>query len=226
MVEGNAVLDLRSDLLRVTEVFYSLQGETSTAGLPTVFVRLTGCPMRCSYCDTQYAFSGGQLRDIPSLLDQIAQYGSRYVTVTGGEPLAQNSCYPFMSALCDAGYRVAVETGGAVKIDRVPPAVNIILDVKTPGSGEMEHNCWDNLQLLRSSDQLKFVLCDRDDYRWAVDLLRRENLAERVAEVLFSPVWGQLPPHSLAEWMLSDRLTTVRLQLQLHKLLWGDEPGR
>jgi len=211
--------------LRITEVFYSLQGETRTMGLPTVFVRLTGCPLRCAYCDTAYAFHGGTLRELDSLLAEVAYWRARYVTVTGGEPLAQKNCLPFLVALCDAGYEVSLETSGALSLQGVDPRVQKVVDVKTPGSGEVQRNRYQDFALLSAGDQLKFVLCDERDYRWAVQTVRQYRLEQRVDEILFSPVWGQLPPAKLAEWILRDRLP-VRMQLQLHKIIWGDVPGR
>ncbi len=211
--------------LRITEVFHSLQGETRTMGLPTVFVRLTGCPLRCTYCDTAYAFHGGTLRELDSLLAEVASWRARYVTVTGGEPLAQKNCLPFLRALCDAGYEVSLETSGALSLQGVDPRVQKIVDVKTPGSGEVQRNRYQDFALLSAGDQLKFVLCDENDYRWAVQTVRRYRLEQRVDEILFSPAWGQLSPAKLAEWILRDRLP-VRMQLQLHKIIWGDVPGR
>jgi 7-carboxy-7-deazaguanine synthase len=213
-----------ADVLRITEIFYSLQGEARTVGLPTVFVRLTGCPLRCVYCDTEYAFSGGELFSIDAVARQVAGFSPRYVTVTGGEPLAQKSCLPLLQRLCDAGYEVSLETGGAMSVADVDPRVVKVLDLKTPASGEMRRNDYDNIPLLNPQDQVKFVICDRGDYEWARFKLDEYALAERVADVLFSPSHGQLTPRELAEWILADNLP-VRLQLQLHKLLWNDEPG-
>jgi len=210
--------------LRVTEIFYSIQGETSRVGLPTVFVRLTGCPLRCGYCDTAYAFQGGEWLSLPEILAAVANYAPRQVTVTGGEPLAQRDCPALLTALCDAGYDVSLETSGALDIAPVDKRVARIVDLKTPGSGEAERNFWSNIEQLTPHDEVKFVLVDEADYRWAVEVLRQQRLAER-CEVLFSPVFGKLPPRQLAEWILRDRLP-VRLQVQLHKILWGEEPGR
>jgi 7-carboxy-7-deazaguanine synthase len=210
--------------LRISEIFHSLQGETSRVGLPTTFIRLTGCPMRCTYCDTAYAFSGGMETTLAQILDEVAQYGARYVTVTGGEPLAQKNCLPLLAALCDAGYDVSLETGGAMDTSAVDARVVKVLDIKTPGSGEEKKNRWSNLDTLNLHDEIKFVLCDEADYRWAVEILRERKLSEKCA-VLFSPVYGQVAPADLAEWILRDRLP-VRLQVQLHKLLWGNERGR
>lgn len=209
--------------LKVHEIFYSVQGESSRIGLPTVFVRLTGCPMRCVYCDTEYAFSGGGNMSLEQILEKVAGYGARYVTVTGGEPLAQKKCLELLSRLCDAGYEVSLETGGAIDTSGVDTRVAVILDVKTPGSGEMENNRWDNLQRLKPNDEVKFVLCDRADYDWAKKILAEQAIAERCS-VLFSPVHGRLDAAALAEWILEDRLP-VRMQVQLHKILWGERPG-
>ncbi|KGE02596.1 7-carboxy-7-deazaguanine synthase QueE [Pseudohaliea rubra] len=211
--------------LRLTEIFHSLQGEARTVGLPTVFVRLTGCPLRCVYCDTAYAFSGGELWDLPQVLDTVAGYGARYVTVTGGEPLAQPACLPLLSALCDAGYEVSLETSGAMPVGEVDARVVKVLDLKTPASGELARNDYGNIVHLTRNDQVKFVICDRADYDWACFKVDEYRLVERAGDVLFSPSHGQQDARELAEWILTDRLP-VRLQLQLHKLLWNDEPGR
>jgi len=210
--------------LRVTEIFYSLQGEARTVGLPTVFVRLTGCPLRCVYCDTEYAFSGGEMQSVIQIAERVAAYAPRYVTVTGGEPLAQPNCLPLLETLCDSGYEVSLETGGAVSLMGVDHRVVTVLDLKTPASGEMQRNDYDNIPLLQAHDQVKFVICDREDYEWARFKLDEYQLQEKVADVLFSPSFGQLQGRQLAEWILADHLP-VRLQLQLHKLLWDDEPG-
>lgn len=210
--------------LKITEVFCSLQGESSSVGWPTVFVRLTGCPLRCGYCDTAYAFHGGAWRTIPDLLDTVREYGVRHVCVTGGEPLAQKNCLPLLAALCDAGYRVSLETSGAIDISGVDARVARIVDVKTPGSGEVSKNLWQNLALLTPTDEVKFVLCSREDYDWARGIVSDYRLIAR-CDVLFSPSHHQLKARALADWIVTDRLP-VRMQVQLHKLLWGEEPGR
>ena len=211
--------------LRITEIFYSLQGETRTAGLPTVFVRLTGCPLRCQYCDSAYAFTGGQLLSLETILAQVAAYKPRYICVTGGEPLAQPNALPLLTQLCDAGYQVSIETSGAMDIRHVDPRVHIVLDLKTPDSLESHRNLYDNIELLKAQDQVKFVLCSRADYDWAVTKLLQYKLDTRVDDVLFSPSQGQLSARDLADWIVADNLP-VRFQLQLHKVLWDDEPGR
>ena len=211
-------------MLRITEIFYSLQGETSRMGLPTVFVRLTGCPLRCRYCDTDYAFSGGKSMNISEIMGEVAAFSPRYVTVTGGEPLAQADSLVLLAALCDQGYSVSLETSGALNIAHVDVRVSKIVDIKTPGSGEVEKNHWDNLAYLTSHDEIKFVLCDRADYDWARQKLLELKL-EAICPVLFSPAYGQLVPADLAAWILQDQLP-VRLQLQLHKLLWGECIGK
>ncbi|MES2180591.1 MAG: 7-carboxy-7-deazaguanine synthase QueE [Pseudomonadota bacterium] len=209
--------------LKIHEIFFSLQGESSRVGLPTVFVRLTGCPMRCVYCDTAYAFSGGNNMEIGDILLKVAEYGTQYVTVTGGEPLAQKDCHVLLKDLCDAGYSVSLETGGAMDISSVDKRVSVILDIKTPGSGELENNKWENLAHLKSTDEVKFVLCDRADYDWAKQLLLSHEITKK-CPVLFSPVYNQVNPTELAEWVLTDKLP-VRMQVQLHKILWGERPG-
>lgn len=210
--------------LRITEIFHSLQGETRSVGRPATFVRLTGCPLRCQYCDTAYAFHGGEWQSLSSILDSVHAGGNRLVVVTGGEPLAQADALPLMTALCDAGYEVFLETSGALSVADVDPRVFKVLDLKTPDSGECTRNLWENLPLLSAQDQIKFVICSRKDYDWAKDVTHREALPER-CEVLFSPSQGQMPLTDLAEWILADKLD-VRLQIQLHKLIWGDVPGR
>lgn len=210
--------------LRLTEIFYSLQGETRTAGVPTVFVRLTGCPLRCGYCDTSYAFTGGSWWTFTAILAELKKYTTRYITVTGGEPLAQRACIELLKVLCDEGYSVSLETSGALDIADVDARVVKVMDLKTPGSGEADKNRYTNIDSLRSQDQVKFVLCDRQDYEWALAKLSEYGLTER-CEVLFSPSHGALALRDLAEWVLADHLP-VRVQIQLHKLIWGDEPGR
>jgi 7-carboxy-7-deazaguanine synthase len=209
--------------LRVTEIFHSLQGEARSVGLPTVFVRLTGCPLRCGYCDTEYAFTGGEWMTIEQILARVRGHATRHVCVTGGEPLAQKNCLPLLRRLCDEGYEVSLETSGALDIGGVDPRVARVVDLKTPGSGESARNRLENLALLTPHDQLKFVLTGREDYEWARHMLRQHRLHER-CEVLFSPAYGALSPTQLAEWILADRLL-VRLQIQLHKLLWGERRG-
>ena len=216
--------ELLARTLTVNEIFLSLQGETSRAGLPTVFIRLTGCPLRCRYCDTAYAFHEGNKNTIGGILQTIAGFRTRYVTVTGGEPLAQKNCRPLLTQLCDEGYRVSLETSGAVDISGVDPRVCKIVDIKTPGSGEEQKNLYGNLAYLGSHDEIKIVICDRNDYEWARRQLREQQLNE-YCEVLFSPVHGELKGRDLADWILEDRLP-VRLQVQLHKYLWGNERGR
>lgn len=210
--------------LKITEIFLSLQGETTLAGLPTVFVRLTGCPLRCQYCDTAYAFHGGTWRTLDEIIDAVCAYGIPQVCVTGGEPLAQRAAPELLRRLCDEGFRVSLETSGAIDIAAVDARVARIIDIKTPGSGEESRNRWDNLALLNAHDQLKFVICSRADYEWSKAKLLEWPLAER-CEVLFSPSFAQVSGRELAEWIIADRLP-VRFQLQLHKILWGDEPGR
>jgi 7-carboxy-7-deazaguanine synthase len=210
--------------LKLTEIFHSLQGEADTVGIPTTFVRLTGCPLRCQYCDTAYAFHGGEWWEIPAILERVQQLGARYVCVTGGEPLAQKTCLELLRALADAGYRVSLETSGAVAIDAVDARVIRVVDIKTPDSGEEHRNRYDQLELLRTEEQIKFVLCSRADYEWSRDKLLTLKLAQR-CHVLFSPSHEQLPARELAEWVLQDRLP-VRFQIQLHKYLWGNVSGR
>lgn len=215
---------LMQQTLRITEIFYSLQGETRTAGLPTVFVRLTGCPLRCQYCDTAYAFNGGQLQSLDDILEQVAAYRPRHVCVTGGEPLAQPNCIPLLARLCDAGYEVSLETSGALDISAVDTRVSRVLDLKTPGSAEVARNRYENIAQLTPNDQVKFVICSREDYDWAVSKLIEYRLEQRAGEVLFSPCHHQVDARQLADWIVADNLP-VRLQLQLHKILWNDEPG-
>jgi len=210
--------------LKITEIFRSLQGEGDAVGFPTVFVRLTGCPLRCHYCDTTYAFGGGEWMSLDAILDTVRSHGTRHVCVTGGEPLAQANCLPLLERLCDAGFRVSLETSGALPVDKVDARVARVVDVKTPESGEADRNLLDQLASLRPSDQVKFVICSRADYEWSRELVRARSLADH-AMVLFSPSHGQVPPRDLAEWILADGLP-VRLQVQLHKILWGNESGR
>ena len=209
--------------LRITEIFHSIQGEADSVGWPTVFVRLTGCPLRCGYCDTAYAFHGGQWMGMDEVLQQVASHGARHVTVTGGEPLAQKNCTLLLKRLCDAGYAVSLETSGALSIAGLDPRVVKVMDLKTPGSGESERNLMENLAVLTAEDQVKFVICDRADYEWSRELVARQELAAR-CQVLFSPSHEQVHPRELADWILADKLP-VRLQVQLHKYLWGNVPG-
>ncbi len=210
--------------LRLTEIFYSLQGESRSIGWPTVFIRLTGCPLRCIYCDTKYAYQGGQWRSILSVMQQVQSYNATYVTVTGGEPLAQKNCLPLLVALCDEGYEVSLETSGALDISQVDSRVVRVVDVKTPGSGEAEKNLLTNFSYLSDKDQIKFVVCDREDYLWSKSFLEEHQLAS-CCEVLFSASQGQLTDTTLADWLLEDRLP-VRFQIQLHKYLWNDAQGK
>ncbi len=215
---------MKANTLRITEIFYSLQGESRTLGLPTVFVRLTGCPLRCVYCDTEYAFHGGERRELDDILAEVAQYSPRYICVTGGEPLAQPECLSLLTALCDAGYEVSLETSGALPIEKVDARVSRVMDLKTPASGEMHRNLMDNIPFLTDHDQVKFVLCNREDYDWARFQLDSYQLNNRAGEVLFSPSFGQLSATDLANWIVTDNLP-VRFQMQLHKILWNDAAG-
>jgi 7-carboxy-7-deazaguanine synthase len=210
--------------LKITEIFYSLQGEADTVGFPTVFVRLTGCPLRCQFCDTAYAFHGGEWHTLDEVLSRVAAFGPRYVCVTGGEPLAQKNCLPLLTRLCDAGYRVSIETSGAMPLAGVDARVNRVVDVKTPGSGEERRNRYEDLSQLRPEEQIKFVICDRADYEWSREKIASLQLPQR-CQVLFSPSADQLPARELADWILADRLP-VRFQMQLHKVLWGNVPGK
>jgi 7-carboxy-7-deazaguanine synthase len=209
---------------RITEIFYSLQGETRTIGLPTVFVRLTGCPLRCGYCDTEYAFTGGKRMDIAEIVEEVASYNPRYVTVTGGEPLAQQTCHQLLTELCDLGVEVSLETSGAMDVSQVDPRVVKVMDLKTPASKEETKNRYSNIDYLTANDQVKFVICNQDDYLWSKQKLTEYDLVSR-CEVLFSPIHGELEPAQLADWIIKDNLP-VRMQVQLHKYLWGDEQGR
>ena len=210
--------------LRITEIFVSLQGESRSVGWPTVFVRLTGCPLRCGYCDTTYAFKGGETLPISEIIKRVADFGVQHVTVTGGEPLAQKACPELLQRLCDEGYEVSLETSGALDVAGVDARVIKVMDLKTPSSGELERNLYTNIEHLSPQDQVKFVIGDEEDYRWSCEQVREYDLASR-CEVVFSPVQGQLAPTELADWIVRDRLP-VRFQVQLHKLLWGDQPGR
>ncbi len=214
---------MKQTQLRITEIFYSLQGESTRSGIPTVFVRLTGCPLRCHYCDTTYAFKGGETLEINTLLAKIARFQCPYICITGGEPLAQPGCLSLLNQLCEAGYQVSLETSGARDIEPVDKRVLIVMDLKTPGSGECDKNLMTNLVHLKSTDQIKFVLSNRQDYEWACQSINEYHLSER-AQILFSPSWNELDPTKLADWILTDHLP-VRLQLQLHKILWHDSPG-
>ena len=209
--------------LRITEIFYSLQGESCSVGLPTIFVRLTGCPLRCGYCDTAYAFQGGEWLELDEILKQVADLKCQTICVTGGEPLAQKACLEFLTQLCDVGYQVSLETSGSLDISSVDERVVTVMDLKTPSSGEAEKNLYSNIEHLREHDQLKFVISDREDFDWACEQLNKYELGKR-CEVLFSPVFSELEPTQLADWILAEHLP-VRMQVQLHKLLWGDKPG-
>ncbi|MGN7919887.1 7-carboxy-7-deazaguanine synthase QueE [Lysobacter sp. 22409] len=213
-----------SERLRLTEIFLSLQGESNSIGWPTVFVRLTGCPLRCQYCDTAYAFHGGEWWEFDAILAEVAKHGARHVCVTGGEPLAQKRCIALLQKLCDAGYEVSLETSGAIDIGPVDPRVSRVLDIKTPDSKEAHRNLWSNLPLLTARDQIKFVICSREDYEWSKSIVAEHRLTQ-ICDVLFSPSFTQVKPSDLADWIVADRLQ-VRFQLQLHKILWNDEPGR
>lgn len=210
--------------LRITEIFYSLQGEARTVGCPTVFIRLTGCPLRCQYCDTAYAFTGGEWMDLSAIVAEVKKYDTNYVTVTGGEPLAQPNCISLLQQLCDVGYDVSLETSGALLLDNVDARVTKVMDIKTPASGECERNLWENLLLLTPNDQMKFVICNEEDYVWSKQQIEQRKLTSR-CEVLFSPSCSELESAKLADWILRDQLP-VRFQLQLHKILWGNQAGK
>ena len=215
---------LVTDNLRITEIFYSLQGETRTTGFPTVFVRLTGCPLRCRWCDTEYAFQGGQPMSLADISKEVGRHNARYVTVTGGEPLAQPNCQKLLTILADQGYEVSLETSGAMPLEDVDSRVVKVMDLKPPASGESHRNLYENTRYLDQNDQVKFVIADRGDYDWSISKLIELNLDGKVSDVLFSPVSGELEPALLAGWILEDQLP-VRFQLQLHRLIWGDKPG-
>jgi len=212
-------------ILRITEIFHSLQGEARSAGTPTVFIRLTGCPLRCNYCDTAYAFTGGVLYELDQVLREVSHWNANHVCVTGGEPLAQPECIALLTALCDAGYQVSLETSGAMDVSKVDPRVSKVMDLKTPGSTEEHRNRYENIEFITAHDQIKFVLGNEDDYRWANSMVEQYALTERTADVWYSPVHGELNPTQLAEWILRDQVP-VRMQLQLHKLLWSDARGK
>lgn len=210
--------------LRISEIFLSLQGESRSVGFPTVFIRLTGCPLRCQYCDTSFAFQGGEHIEIDKIIEQVDQYRVHHVCVTGGEPLAQKECLSLLKQLCDKGYEVSLETSGSLDVSEVDQRVVKVMDLKTPASDEIEKNCYENISLLTPRDQVKFVLCNREDYLWAKEILLHHDLPA-ICEVLFSPSYDQLAPRELAQWIIDDHLP-VRFQLQLHKILWGEEQGR
>jgi 7-carboxy-7-deazaguanine synthase len=214
-----------AESLRITEIFFSLQGESSFVGWPTVFVRLSGCPLRCTWCDTTYSFHGGERKLISSIVEEVRAFGAGHVCITGGEPLSQPGVHGLMSQLCDLGLVLSLETSGALPIETVDARVHRIVDIKTPGSGEVGRNLWSNVEHLRRGDEVKFVIADRQDYEWSVFKVRELDLANRVDHVLFSPVHGSLAVRQLAEWILADRLP-VRMQLQMHKIIWGEERGR
>ena len=214
---------VKNQILKINEIFYSLQGESSRIGLPTTFITLTGCPMRCNYCDTAYAFHEGKNLSFNEIIDEIKHFDTNFITVTGGEPLAQRSCYAFLDQLCDIGYDVSLETGGALSIKDVHEKVKIILDIKTPGSGESENNHWDNLLLIKPTDEIKIVITDQNDYKWAKKVIQEKGLYLN-SDILFSPSFGDLEPSELAGWILKDNLK-VRMQLQLHKIIWGEKKG-
>jgi 7-carboxy-7-deazaguanine synthase len=213
-----------NDLLRLTEIFYSLQGESNSSGWPTIFIRLTGCPLRCQYCDTTYAFHGGKKYSFTDVLETIKSYDCKKICITGGEPLVQKACIPFMTLLIEQGYQVSIETSGARDISGIHPGVTIVMDLKTPDSQEENKNLYQNLAYLKPKDQVKFVICSEKDYLWAKNIVQSQQIPQHV-DILFSPSWGQVSPTALAEWILADQLN-VRFQIQLHKILWEDGPGR
>lgn len=212
------------NVLRLTEIFYSLQGESNTSGWPTIFIRLTGCPLRCQYCDTAYAFQGGQKKTFEEILETLQTYRCQRICVTGGEPLAQPACYPFLTFLADAGYAISIETSGARTIENIDSRITIVMDLKTPDSKEEKRNLYENIPLLKAGDQVKFVICSRQDYEWSKTILK-QNAFPHGVDILFSPSWQQVRPEELAQWILDDELD-VRFQIQLHKILWQDCPGR
>lgn len=228
MIDAESVAEAgrvaKAERLRVNEIFHSLQGEAEAVGYPTVFVRLTGCPLRCQYCDTDYAFHAGEWLGIDAIIERVEAFGADYVCATGGEPLAQPNCLTLLTRLCDRGFKVSLETSGAMDIAAVDARVARVVDVKTPGSGEAHRNRLGNLVLLRPIDQLKFVICSRNDYEWSKEFVATHALRGR-CQILFSPSYNEISARDLAEWILADRLT-VRFQLQLHKVLWGETPGK
>ena len=223
-LENETDVDSSVSRLRITEIFYSLQGESRSSGYATVFIRLTGCPLRCEYCDTTYAFKGGEWFSFDDILKEVKKYNTKYITVTGGEPLAQNRCLGLLKLLCDEGYDVSLETSGALDISKVDSRVSRVMDLKTPASKEESKNLYENIKLLTEHDQLKFVICDRNDYEWAIDKIKEYDLLSR-CEIFFSTSHQQLKPQELADWIIEDQIA-VRFQMQLHKYLWNDEPGR
>ena len=214
----------RENTLKISEIFYSLQGEARDAGKPTVFIRLTGCPLRCTYCDSEHAFHGGDWIHIDKIMQQVSSYRTKHVCVTGGEPLAQKRCHGLLDRLCEEGFDVSLETSGAIDVSQVDQRVSKVLDIKTPDSGEEARNLWENLDVLTKHDQIKFVICSRGDYDWALNEIRARSLEQKF-DILISPAWGQQDPTELAGWVLENQLV-ARVQLQLHKILWGDVPGK
>lgn len=213
-----------TDSLRISEIFYSLQGESRRVGLPTVFIRLTGCPLRCQYCDTEYAFTGGEILSFDSIFNELEKYDTNYICVTGGEPLSQANCLPFLTRLCDENYSVSIETSGALSLEAVDPRVDIVMDIKTPASAESDKNLWSNFDYLKAADEIKFVICERDDYEWMKTIADNYDLYS-CFQILVSPSFGEVEVADLAEWILNDQLP-VRMQVQLHKIVWGEEQGR